>query len=144
MTAKTRLLRLNRAGTRIAEGSSWAGRGAGWGAGRGECGPRPGECMVSRLIVAAAIALVAGCSAGAEGREKVTATVRTSVGAAARPAFVTADAEGKKLWKLTRQFYERREFAPAWINGTKPRDELDQLVTALKSASHEGLDPEMY
>jgi murein L,D-transpeptidase YcbB/YkuD len=100
--------------------------------------------MVSRLIVGAAIALVAGCSAGAEEREKVTATVRTSVGAATRPAFVTADAEGKKLWKLTRQFYERREFAPAWINGTKPRAQLDQLVNALKSASHEGLDPELY
>ncbi len=100
--------------------------------------------MVSRLIVAAAIALVAGCNGGAEEREKVNATVRTSVGAATRPAFVTADAEGKKLWKLTRQFYERRQFAPAWINGTKPRAQLDQLVTALKSASHEGLDPEMY
>jgi len=100
--------------------------------------------MVSRLIVAAAIALVAGCNGGAEEREKVTATVRTSVGAATRPAFVTADAEGKKLWKLTRQFYERRQFAPAWINGTKPRAQLDQLVTALKSASNEGLDPAMY
>ena len=32
----------------------------------------------------------------------------------------TADAEGKKLWKLTQQFYERQH-APAWINGTVPR-----------------------
>ena len=31
-----------------------------------------------------------------------------------------ADAEGTKLWKLTRQFYERRKHAPAWIETRQP------------------------
>jgi murein L,D-transpeptidase YcbB/YkuD len=101
--------------------------------------------MVSRLCVAvAAIALAAGCNSSAERREKVGTTVRAAVEAKNRPAFVTADTEGRKLWKLTRQFYERREFQPAWVDGTKPLPQFDQLVEAMEAASAEGLDPQLY
>jgi murein L,D-transpeptidase YcbB/YkuD len=57
---------------------------------------------------------------------------------------VTPDAEGRKLWRLTQQFYERRQHAPAWIVGTDPLPQIGQLVAALKSAANEGLDPHLY
>ena len=58
-----------------------------------------------------------------------------------RPRCVTADAEGKKLWKLTQQFYERRQHAPAWINGLCAAS-VAELIAALNAASDEGLDPQ--
>jgi murein L,D-transpeptidase YcbB/YkuD len=61
-----------------------------------------------------------------------------------RPAFATADSEGTRLWKLTREFYDRRGHRLAWIDGTQPRPQMDDLIRALQAASLEGLDPEMY
>jgi murein L,D-transpeptidase YcbB/YkuD len=101
--------------------------------------------MVTRLLAAMAAAVVlAGCSGGAEKREQVQTALRQSLDAAKRPAYVTSDAEGKKLWKLTRQFYERRQFVPAWIEGTNPRPQMEEFVRALNAAASEGLDPQLY
>ena len=60
------------------------------------------------------------------------------------PAFVTRDREGQHLWALTRQFYQRRDNAPAWIENGKPRPQLKQLIAALEQAGREGLDPALY
>jgi len=60
------------------------------------------------------------------------------------PVFVTNDAEGTRLWKLTRQFYQKRGDAPAWIEDRKPRGQVDDLITALQAADREGLDPALY
>ena len=60
------------------------------------------------------------------------------------PDYATKDPEGAKLWKQTRSFYERREHAPAWVEKAKPRPQVDALVTALKEAEREGLDPQLY
>jgi murein L,D-transpeptidase YcbB/YkuD len=92
------------------------------------------------LMVAAAV----GCNGGAERQEQVQATLQRRLAAQARPPYVTTDAEGKKLWKLTQQFYERRSHAPAWIKGTKPLPQISELITALQTATAEGLDPQMY
>jgi murein L,D-transpeptidase YcbB/YkuD len=89
-------------------------------------------------------ALGAGCNGGAERQEQVQATLHRTLAAQARPAYVTPDAEGKKLWKLTRQFYERRDYAPAWIKGTTPLPQIAELITALHTAADEGLDPQLY
>ena len=72
------------------------------------------------------------------------AALRSLVGKAQRPAFVTADTEGTRLWKQTRDFYERREFAPAWIEDAEPLPQMEALIGALREAQHEGLDPELY
>jgi murein L,D-transpeptidase YcbB/YkuD len=101
--------------------------------------------MVTRLLLVVAAALViSGCNRGAEQREQVQATLRLTLAGKDRPPYVTADAEGKRLWKLTRQFYEGRLYAPAWIEGTKPRAEMEELVRALHAATNEGLDPQLY
>ena len=100
-----------------------------------------------RMRMAAAIALlvlVAACGAGDEKRAQVQSTLRQALAAQKRPAYVTSDAEGKKLWKLTRQFYERRQYVPAWIDGTSPRPQMQELIRALNAAHSEGLDPQLY
>ena len=90
------------------------------------------------------VATAAGCNGGAERQKQVEATLQRTLAAQARPPYVTTDAEGKKLWKLTQQFYERRSYAPAWINGTKPLPRISELIAALQTATDEGLDPQLY
>ncbi len=60
------------------------------------------------------------------------------------PAYVTRDAEGIRLWKQTRTFYEKRQFAPAWIENGSPRPQMDALISAIHAADREGIDPELY
>ena len=61
-----------------------------------------------------------------------------------RPDYVTPDREGARLWKLTRTFYMRRQFAPAWIEDRSPRKQMNALIRAVHAADREGLDPELY
>jgi L,D-transpeptidase YcbB len=99
------------------------------------------------LIVAA----MAGCrdrakdtqsrTAGTSGRGEPTVA---SIVAEKSPAFVGRDAEGARLWKLTRQFYQKRGNAFAWIDDRQPRREMDELIGVLMSADREGLDPALY
>jgi murein L,D-transpeptidase YcbB/YkuD len=64
---------------------------------------------------------------------------------AAQPAvFVTRDREGTRLWDLTKQFYDKRGNATAWIEDRKPRPQMDELVQALQRADRDGLDPALY
>ncbi len=86
---------------------------------------------------------VSACGLGGDSSEAQEA-LRQQVAVARRPAFATADSEGTRLWKLTRAFYDRREHRLAWIDGTHPRAQMDDLIRALEAASLEGLDPEMY
>src|SRR5438045_1208757 len=60
------------------------------------------------------------------------------------PVFVARDKEGLRLWNLTKEFYQKRENAPAWIENRKPRPQMDQLIDALRHADREGLDPDLY
>ena len=100
--------------------------------------------MGNRLLpLVLMVAAAAGCK-GAERQEQVEASLHRTLAAQARPPYVTADAEGKKLWKLTQQFYERREHVPAWTKGSKPLPQISELIAALQTASEEGLDPQLY
>jgi murein L,D-transpeptidase YcbB/YkuD len=109
----------------------------------------------SRGLVGVALAgvLTVACGRSEKHRAGQTAAVGTSghvaaadVGPALQttPAFVTRDREGQHLWALTRQFYQRRDDAPAWIENGKPRPQLKQLIAALEQAGREGLDPALY
>jgi murein L,D-transpeptidase YcbB/YkuD len=84
-----------------------------------------------------------GCGRGAARQAEVKTSLQRAL-TQPRPRYVTADAEGKKLWKLTQQFYERRQHAPAWLKGTAPRPTVAELIAALSAASEEGLDPQLY
>ncbi|HEX3525844.1 MAG TPA: L,D-transpeptidase family protein [Thermoanaerobaculia bacterium] len=43
-----------------------------------------------------------------------------------------------------RNFYENRQFRPAWLNAEGPRPQARQLVDAIDSMAAEGLDPRIY
>jgi murein L,D-transpeptidase YcbB/YkuD len=99
-------------------------------------------CCAIALTLAVAVA-GGGCGGGAARQAEVKTSLQRAL-TQPRPRYVTADAEGKKLWKLTQQFYERRQHAPAWLKGTAPRPTVAELIAALSAASEEGLDPQLY
>ena len=98
-----------------------------------------------------AVTMMAGCgdrekaaepgAVGTSGRSAPTVTAALADGT---PAFVGRDDEGVRLWKLTRQFYQKRGDAFAWIEDRKPRREMDELIGVLQAADREGLDPALY
>ena len=81
-------------------------------------------------------------TAGRAGNDGMT--VESTLNASELPVFVNRDAEGKRLWGLTKQFYQKRGNAPAWIDGRKPTPQMDELIAALQQADREGLDPALY
>ena len=81
---------------------------------------------------------------GGDGDPRVRESLKTELASKTRPAYATADAEGTRLWKLTRAFYERRHHSLAWIDDEQPRPQMDALLRAVRSADREGLDPELY
>src|SRR5262245_1240384 len=103
---------------------------------------RRSACCAIALTLAVALA-AAGCGRNAARDSEVRTSLQRTL-AQPRPAYVTADAEGRKLWKLTQQFYERRHHALAWIKGTAPLPHVAGLIAALNAASDEGLDPQLY
>lgn len=106
--------------------------------------------MVTRLVPALLIAAsLSACGVLPLGDKhkgnEMDAALRRTLQSSARPVFVTKDGEGTKLWKLTRQFYEKRSYEPAWIrDNASPRSNMESLVEALGKAKDHGLDPELY
>jgi L,D-transpeptidase YcbB len=105
-------------------------------------GIKSARAAATTMTLTAALLLAAGCAGAAEESEVRASLQRTL--AQARPLYATADAEGRKLWQLTKQFYERRQHQPAWIDGTKSHPHVAELFAALNSAPLEGLDPQLY
>jgi L,D-transpeptidase YcbB len=101
--------------------------------------------MGTRLWLAVmTAALCAACGNTNDARREVQAALESALAKTAPPPYVAGDAEGKRLWAQTREFYERRAHEPAWFRGTVPRSEMSDLIKALQSAEEEGLDPELY
>src|SRR5689334_1620693 len=92
--------------------------------------------------------LVTSCgrfgSAGSDDGSQLSSAIRRTVQNATRPEYVTRDRDGARLWKLTRTFYQHRDFAPAWIQDRVPKPQMDALTRAIHAAYREGLDPELY
>src|SRR5215211_3888727 len=81
---------------------------------------------------------------GTTGRSTGSMSVAPALHTAPPPVFVTRDSEGQRLWALTKQFYQKRGDAPAWIEGRKPRPQMDELIQVLQRTDREGLDPALY
>src|SRR3954464_14030428 len=99
------------------------------------------EARMNRTLVAALIAvsvMSVACDrdrkqqAGQPGAVGTTghgeATVTEALGTSKAPVFVTDDAEGTRLWKLTRQFYQKRSNRLAGIDDGKPRNQNNDLI----------------
>jgi murein L,D-transpeptidase YcbB/YkuD len=87
--------------------------------------------------------MMTACAASEKKNEEIGASLRATL-EKKRPSFVMADEEGKRLWKLTQTFYEKRGHQPAWIEDAAPRPQMEALSKALWAAEHEGLDPQLY
>lgn len=109
--------------------------------------------LMRPIVLVAALAGVVSC--GGPDQPAETSTARTldiepgvqdaiKAQLSTRPAFLANDAESQKLWKAVHAFYDKREFAPAWVDGRRPTGELDELLEVLQAAEREGLDPAMY
>src|SRR4029079_1705293 len=81
---------------------------------------------------------------GAVGTSGRTPGTVSTVLRAEPPVFVSHDREGTRLWNITQQFYQKRGEALAWIDGTKPRPALDELIATLEKTDRDGLDPALY
>ncbi len=68
--------------------------------------------------------------------------VRSLVGGT--PAWVDRTALGKRLWTIERQFYEQRQFLPAWIDGDRTTAQMKELLSQLHYSEKHGLDPARY
>ncbi len=76
--------------------------------------------------------------------DRLQLALQSTLRAVRPPQFVTRDAEGARLWKETRAFYQAREFTPAWIAKGTPGRHMDTLISALRAAEADGIDPELY
>ena len=104
---------------------------------------------VTALMLAAVI--IAGCGErakraeeGAVGTAGRTGDMVTTAFEKGTPVFVGRDNEGARLWKLTRQFYQKRGDAFAWIDDRKPSKQMDELIGVLQRADRDGLEPVLY
>jgi L,D-transpeptidase YcbB len=105
-----------------------------------------------RMVIVCAVLLASAACGGrhppdAKGRTEAAqfdAPLKLALQSMRQPAFVTRDKEGTRLWQQTRSFYEKREFAPAWITDGTPRKQMDALIASLRAADRDGIDPELY
>ncbi len=101
---------------------------------------------ISRLaIVLMGIGLLSACSREAQRDATRMASAELQKALSGRaPAYVMAHHDGAGIWKTLRKFYAERRYEPAWIDGTRPRKQLDALLRSLDGATRDGLDPELY
>ena len=111
------------------------------------------RARVSAVVVTIALLCVSACDRQEQHRPDQPGAVGTSGSDGGlvtnalngdTPPFVGRDAHGTRIWKLTRQFYQNRSDAPAWIDNRKATPQMDELIAALQAADREGLDPELY
>lgn len=96
-------------------------------------------------IVLMGIGLLSACSREAQQDATRIASAELQKALSQRaPAYVTAHHDGATIWKTLRKFYADRRYQPAWIEGTRPRKQLDALLGAIDGATRDGLDPELY
>ena len=103
--------------------------------------------MKLTIAIALLIAAVVACGkiqVGGSDKQRVMDVALRGVLDGRTPEYANKDPEGARLWKQTRAFYERRQFAPAWVEKAKPRPQIDALVKSLRDAELEGLDPQLY
>jgi len=60
------------------------------------------------------------------------------------PRFVVRDRTGRRLWIATREFYQKRGFAPVWLDRGRPHQRAAELIDALQRAGEDALDPVRY
>ncbi len=60
------------------------------------------------------------------------------------PQWVGTGRLERRLWAFERTFYEQRSYAPAWIDGDRPADRMNELLSQLRYSERHGLMPASY
>jgi murein L,D-transpeptidase YcbB/YkuD len=89
--------------------------------------------------IIALLLLPVGCS---RDNDVHKTAIRSTVGET--PSWVERTALGQRLWALERQFYERRGYLPAWIDGDRTTPQLKVLIEQFRYSEVHGLDPAAY
>jgi murein L,D-transpeptidase YcbB/YkuD len=108
-----------------------------------------------RGVAAALLLLCVACGDGHEPKEAErgatgtsgrtdTTSVASVVDAPEPPVFVGRERESLRLWDLTRQFYQNRGGATAWIEDRKPTRRMDELIGVFQRVDRDGIDPALY
>jgi murein L,D-transpeptidase YcbB/YkuD len=97
--------------------------------------------VLTALVIVVAAAAAQGCHRPIDNSIYVTA-IRGVVSGS--PSWVDRSPLGTRLWTLERQFYEGRQFTPAWVNGDAPAPQLVDLLQQLEASTRHGLDPASY
>ena len=101
------------------------------------------------IAVAAGVCAASACRRGpavaphaaqADLRARIESVLRQK----ATPRFVVRSAAGRRLWNGTREFYQKRQFAPVWLQGKGSQHQIDELLAALQHADRDALDPARY
>jgi L,D-transpeptidase YcbB len=102
---------------------------------------RLSQTVLTGLVIAT---LGVACGPSDSERHALQAALQQALQQTNAPAFVTRDAEGRRLWARTRELYQRREHEPVWFRGTVPASQLGQLIEALQAAHEDGIEPDLY
>jgi murein L,D-transpeptidase YcbB/YkuD len=106
-------------------------------------GVRQPVCFLCLCICAA---IASGCSHLRQDQEALAAAKRAIHSALESPRhpFVGNDKRARRAWDDTRQFYERRDEAPAWSDGRNATGRAEELARTVRAAGQDGLDPADY
>jgi L,D-transpeptidase YcbB len=92
----------------------------------------------------AALCLLGACARDRKVSREAALTLKERVESRDRPDFALGDERGDQVWRDVRRFYRSHAYAPAWVDGRRPRAEASELINAIRSAGDEGLDPADY
>jgi murein L,D-transpeptidase YcbB/YkuD len=72
-----------------------------------------------------------------------SSALRTAI-TAKSASFVEDGERGRQAWHEAQRFYKQNGYQLAWSDGTRPRGTLDGLITAVRAADQDGLEPGAY
>ena len=106
--------------------------------------PRVRQCFV--LIVALLVSWQ--CSRSSSSTPPPTppgtnSALKSAIAPRSAP-FVDQGERGRHAWQEAQRFYKQNGYQLAWSDGTHPRAVLDGLVTAVRAADQDGLEPGDY
>jgi len=77
-------------------------------------------------------------------RRAATAAIQRELESPRPPDYVRRDKDGRRIWRLAREFYARRDNRIAWMEGRRPSRRVSAFAESIRAAAQDGLDPDLY
>src|SRR6266699_381307 len=109
--------------------------------------------FLARLCILALAALALLCAHGTAfsrdlnaqlSADPLPAQLRSRIEATRSPLAMTVEGEALHSWPTVVHFYEQREFQPVWVGENGALARVATLVTVLRNADRQGLQPAYY